>query len=27
MQSRLGLQKAFAFDDHFRQFSTVTVVP
>lgn len=24
---RLGIQKAFAFDDHFRQFGIVTVVP
>lgn len=24
---RLGIQRAFAFDDHFRQFGTVTVLP
>jgi predicted nucleic acid-binding protein len=24
---RLGIQRAFAFDDHFRQFGTVAVVP
>jgi uncharacterized protein len=24
---RLGIQTAFAFDDHFQQFGTVTVVP
>ena len=24
---RLGIGRAFAFDDHFRQFGTVTVVP
>jgi uncharacterized protein len=24
---RLGIQRAFSFDDHFRQFGTVTVVP
>ena len=24
---RLGLERAFAFDEHFRQFGTVTVVP
>lgn len=24
---RLGIQWAFAFDDHFRQFGTLTVVP
>lgn len=27
MMQRLGIQRAFAFDDHFRQFGTVTVVP
>jgi len=27
MMERLGMQRAFAFDDHFRQFGTVTVVP
>jgi uncharacterized protein len=27
VMERLGIQKAFAFDDHFRQFGTVTVVP
>lgn len=27
MMERLGIVKAFAFDDHFRQFGTVTVVP
>jgi predicted nucleic acid-binding protein len=27
VMERFGIQKAFAFDDHFRQFSTVTVVP
>jgi predicted nucleic acid-binding protein len=27
MMERLGIQQAFAFDDHFRQFGTVTVVP
>jgi hypothetical protein len=24
---RLGIDRAFSFDDHFRQFGTVTVVP
>jgi hypothetical protein len=24
---RLGIQKAFAFDDHFRQFGTAMIVP
>ena len=24
---RLGIEKAFTLDDHFRQFGTVTVVP
>lgn len=27
LMERLGIQRAFAFDDHFRQFGTVTVVP
>jgi predicted nucleic acid-binding protein len=27
VMERLGITKAFAFDDHFRQFATVTVVP
>ena len=27
IMKRLGIQKAFAFDEHFRQFDTVTVVP
>ncbi len=27
VMERLGVQRAFAFDDHFRQFGTVTVVP
>lgn len=27
VMERLGIQKAFAFDEHFRQFGTVTVVP
>jgi predicted nucleic acid-binding protein len=27
VMQRLGIQKAFAFDDHFRQFGVVTVVP
>jgi len=27
IMQRLGIQRAFAFDDHFRQFGTVTVVP
>jgi hypothetical protein len=27
VMERLGIQRAFAFDDHFRQFGTVTVVP
>lgn len=27
VMSRLGIDKAFAFDNHFRQFGTVTVVP
>lgn len=27
MMERLGIQKAFAFDDHFRQFGTVVVMP
>lgn len=27
IMERLGIQRAFAFDDHFRQFGTVTVVP
>ena len=26
MMERLGIQKAFAFDDHFRQFGTVIVM-
>jgi predicted nucleic acid-binding protein len=26
VMQRLGIQRAFAFDDHFRQFGTVTVV-
>lgn len=27
IMERLGIRRAFAFDDHFRQFGTVTVVP
>jgi predicted nucleic acid-binding protein len=27
VMERLGMQSAFACDDHFRQFGTVTVVP
>jgi uncharacterized protein len=27
VMERLGIQQAFAFDDHFRQFGTVTTVP
>lgn len=27
VMDRLGIHTAFAFDDHFRQFGTVTVVP
>jgi predicted nucleic acid-binding protein len=27
VMQRLGIQRAFAFDDHFRQFGTVTVLP
>jgi len=27
VMQRLGIQQAFAFDEHFRQFGTVTVVP
>jgi predicted nucleic acid-binding protein len=27
VMERLGIQRAFAFDDHFRQFGTVIVVP
>lgn len=27
VMERLGIQRALAFDDHFRQFGTVTVVP
>ena len=27
VMERLGIPRAFAFDEHFRQFSTVTVVP
>jgi predicted nucleic acid-binding protein len=27
VMERLGIQRVFAFDDHFRQFGTVTVVP
>jgi predicted nucleic acid-binding protein len=27
VMQRLGIQRAFAFDDHFRQFGTVIVVP
>jgi len=27
VMARLGIQRAFAFDDHFRQFGTITVVP
>ena len=27
VMARLGVSKAFAFDDHFRQFGAVTVVP
>lgn len=27
MMDRLGIQRAFAFDEHFRQFGTVTVMP
>lgn len=27
VMERLGVHRAFAFDEHFRQFGTVTVVP
>jgi predicted nucleic acid-binding protein len=27
VMERLGIQRAFAFDDHFRQFGTVAIVP
>lgn len=27
LMERIGITKAFSFDDHFRQFGTVTVVP
>ena len=27
VMERLGIQRAFAFDDHFRQFGMVIVVP
>ncbi len=27
VMERLGINRAFAFDDHFRQFGTVVVVP
>ncbi len=27
VMERLGITHAFAFDEHFRQFGTVTVVP
>jgi hypothetical protein len=27
VMERLGIQRAFAFDDHFRQFGSVSVVP
>jgi hypothetical protein len=27
LMQRLGIQRAFAFDEHFRQFGTVAVVP
>jgi hypothetical protein len=27
VMERLGIQRAFAFDDHFRQFGNVSVVP
>lgn len=27
VMERLGIRQAFAFDDHFRQFGTVAVVP
>jgi predicted nucleic acid-binding protein len=27
VMERLGIDRAFAFDDHFRQFGTVAVVP
>ena len=27
IMQRLDIRTAFAFDDHFRQFGTVTVVP
>lgn len=27
LMERLGIQRAFAFDEHFRQFATVEVVP
>ena len=27
VMERPGIQRAFAFDDHFRQFGTVTVLP
>jgi predicted nucleic acid-binding protein len=27
VMERLGIQRAFAFDEHFQQFATVAVVP
>jgi predicted nucleic acid-binding protein len=27
VMERLGIQRAFAFDEHFRQFGTVAVLP
>jgi predicted nucleic acid-binding protein len=27
VMERLGIQRGFAFDDHFRQFGTVTIIP
>jgi predicted nucleic acid-binding protein len=27
VMERLGIQRAFAFDDHFRQFGSATVLP
>lgn len=27
VMQRLGVDQAFAFDNHFRQFGTVTVIP
>jgi predicted nucleic acid-binding protein len=27
IMERLGIQRAFAFDDHFRQFGTVSLLP